>query len=482
MPGKTAVGTGRLRCSTKITRRRLNTARRRRLFACSLSLAAYLGLVLGMSGCSTNSYYADAEYSLNTYRYYHVLDHISAYYPSGIALNFPGYIVAFEESPIHLVSNRRDDLLLDESAGSAGYAVSRLLNALKFDVQYISQVTRYEGRPYGEGNCSLYSLYFDHGEALVDSCSDDPRKGEPGEHDFGNAFVGSWDALDILGQRLERDLASGKYSHLLVAIMGLDTAQEEAIRNYTSIVSSIRKSGGEEFNPLFIGVTWPSFYANRWFDPLWEALAYPPIADRADTLGLTWLGILLNDVVMPLGDRIEINVIAHSFGARAASMALCLGPLIRRASTPPPSGNAVGEIENFIGLAAAFSLRRFRRHGNPFYEDIYYEEYCPSIKRFVFTASANDSAFTPVFWSESVGDYSHMREYCRSLQPVSFSCSAAMPDGVINGMRRDAKVNYIDTSRLMKYTMPGTEGGGHSDIYRPEVGRLLWTLIDGSGR
>ena len=46
-------------------------------------------------------------------------------------------------------------------------------------------------------------------------------------------------------------------------------------------------------------------------------------------------------------------------------------------------------------------------------------------------------------------------------------------------MQPGAKVNYIDTTRLMKYTMPGTEGGGHSDIYRPEVGRILWTLING---
>ncbi|TNF91076.1 MAG: hypothetical protein JSU67_07125 [Gammaproteobacteria bacterium] len=437
-------------------------------------------LLLGIGGCSNNSYYADAENAMNTSGYYHVLDHIAAYYPSGISLNFPGYVVGFEESPIHMVTNGREDLVLDESARSAGYSVDRLLNALKFDVQFISQIMRYEGKPYGEGNCALYSLYFNHGVAAVAPCSDDQRNGASMTDEFGDAFVGSWDALDILRQRIDEDIATNRYTHLVVAAMGLDTAQEEAIRNYKSIVSSIRKSGGEEFNPLFIGVTWPSFYANRWFDPLWEALAYPPIADRADTLGLTWLGILLNDVIMPFGDRIEVNLIAHSFGARAATVALCVGSVIKRDREQASRQPAADEIENFIGLAAAFSMERFLQKNNPFYEDIYYRDYCPKIKRFVFTASDRDRAFFPVFWSESVGDHDIMLKYCRQKQPVSVSCSVATADGAVNGFDAKAKVNYIDTSQLMKYTMPGTEGGSHSDIYRPEVGSMLWRIIDGS--
>jgi len=443
-------------------------------------VAICLGLVFGIGGCTSNSYYAEAENAMNTSGYYHVLDHIAAYYPSGISLNFPGYIVGFEESPIHMVTKGRKDLVLDESAQSAGYSVDRLLNALKFDVQFISQVMRYEGKPYGEGNCALYSLYFNHGDAVVAPCNDDPRNGASMADEFGDAFVGSWDALDMLRQRIDEDIATKQYTHLVVAVMGLDTAQEEAIRNYKSIVSSIRKSGGDKFNPLFIGVTWPSFYANRWFDPLWEALAYPPIADRADTLGLTWLGILLNDVIMPLSDRIEISLIAHSFGARAATVALCVGPKIKRDGKQLPKRSAAGEIDNFIGLAAAFSLERFRQNNNPFYEDIHYRDYCPMIKRFIFTASDHDRAFFPVFWSESVGDHDIMLKYCRKQQPVSVSCSEATADGAIKGFDARAKVNYIDTSGLMKYVMPGTEGAGHSDIYRPEVGRMLWRLIDGS--
>lgn len=441
--------------------------------------AIAVGLSCLATGCSNSSFYADAERALNTDGYYHMLDHISAYYPSGIALNFPGYVIAFEESPIHLVTGGPQDLRLNEAARTSGYTVDRLLNALQFDVQYVSQVMRYEGRRYGDGNCSLYSLYYNHGAAVVAPCRDDPRNGAADANDYASAFIRSWDALDILRESLAEDIASNEYTHLVVGVMGLDTAQEEAIRNYKSIISSIRKNAGEAFSPLFVGVTWPSFYANRWFDPLWEALAYPPIADRADTLGLTWLGILLNDVIAPLGERIEVTVIAHSFGARAASVALCVGPVIMRDAEYPVRRRGRAGIENFIGLAAAFSVERFARQNNPFYEDIHYREYCPQIRRFMFSASSNDRAFLPVFWSESVGDHEFMLKFCAQRRSIRVSCTLASASGEIGDFDADAKVIYIDTSELMKYRMPGTDGKGHSDIYRPETGRLLWTLING---
>jgi hypothetical protein len=75
-----------------------------------------------------------------------------------------------------------------------------------------------------------------------------------------------------------------------------------------------------------------------------------------------------------------------------------------------------------------------------------------------------------------------MLKYCAEQQPVSVACIDAATDGGVDGAEVSAKVNYIDTSRLMKYTMPGTEGRGHSDIYRAEIGNLLWTLIDGTSR
>lgn len=444
-----------------------------------LMIALLVAVVCGISGCSGPSYFAESEDALDTSGYFHLLDHISAYYPGAISLNFPGYVVGLEEASTKRVTNDPGDILLAREASSAGFTVERLLKAVRYNLPFVSQVMRYEGRPYGEGNCSLYSLYHNFGRAFVNPCSDDPRNKAPAAYDYRDTYLKSWDAIDILKERLTRDVETKKYTHLIVAVMGLDTAQEEAIRNYKSIISSIRKEAGSEFEPIFVGITWPSFFANRWFDPFWEALAYHPIADRADILGLTWLGVILNDVIMPLSDKIEVSVIAHSFGARATSMGLCVGPAIVRGSGQVNLSQDTGKIKNFIGLAPAFSLQRFVDEDFLFYENVYYKDYCPKIERFVFTASSEDYAFDPVFWSDAVGDHEYMLQYCSEEQPVALTCVTATSEGDIEASDPAAKITYVDTSALMKFQMPGTRGGGHADIYRPAIGRFLWGLING---
>lgn len=435
-------------------------------------------ILSSVGGCSNYSYFSEAEDALNTASYYDLLDHISIYYPRAISLNFPGYVVGFEEAPRRLVAADTDDININPAHTAAGYTIERLVKAMRYRTPFISQIMRYEGRRYGEGNCTLYSLYHNHGTSVVTPCNETPEDAVAKDYDYSTTFDKSWHAIDILKERLNEDIKQNHHTHLIVAVMGLDTAQEEAIRNYRSIVSSVRLHAGEKFEPLFIGITWPSFYANRWFDPVWEVLAYHPVADRADILGLSWLGVLLNDVVLPLGEKMNVSIIGHSFGARAASMGLCVGPAILPAGKNVLETPTSGHIENFIGLAPAFSLRRFVDDHSLFYENVYYRDYCPMIKRFIFTASSEDGAFAPVFWSDAVGDYDFMLKFCDNEHPVSLSCTSANPNGDIDEFDRSAKITYIDTSSLMQYTMPGTEGGGHSDIYRAEVGHLLWTILN----
>ena len=439
-------------------------------------------VVISVCACSGPSYFADSEDALKTSGYFHVLDHIAAYYPGAVALNFPGYVIGLEEAPTRLVTFDTGEILVDPEIAANGYTVARLLKAMRYDAPFVSHLMRYEGRPYGEDNCSLYSLYHNRGKAFVDACHDDPRNAAPQAYDYRDSYSRSWDAIDILKERLAADIASGKHTHLIVAVMGLDTAQEEAIRNFESIISSIRRQAGDDFDPLFVGITWPSFFANRWFDPFWEALAYHPIADRADIFGLSWLGVVLNDAILPFAQQIEVSVIAHSFGARSASMALCVGPAIYRQGEQEVVMARSGRIENFIGLAPAFSLQRFVDKEFLFYENVNYSDFCPRIKRFIFTASKHDHAFDPVFWSDAVGDHDYMVNFCAADHETVVSCTDAIPDGSIRGYDPSAKITYVDTSGLMRYQMPGTKGGAHADIFRPSIGRMLWTLIEGSGQ
>lgn len=441
-----------------------------------------LGVLLATTACSFDRYYTDAEDALHTAGYFHALDHIAVYYPSGIALNFPGYIVGFEETERRRVVNGRDEVIVNKAAYQAGYTVERLLGTLRFHVPVISQVLRYEGRAYGAGNCALYSLYHNHGDAIMDDCAGALPATAFDDNLYESAFVRSWDAVDLLKARLSEEVGSGDYTHLLVAIMGLDTAQEESIRNYKSIISSIKRNAGDAFRPLFVGITWPSFFANRWLDPLWEAAAYTPIADRADILGLSWLGVILNDVISPLGDRIRITIVAHSFGARAATMSLCVGAALQRNKGPAVLLDNNTKVHDFVALAPAFSLLRFSAKEHFFYENIYYRDYCPKINRFVFTSSSNDGAYAPVIWADMGGDHAVREKFCTTAQRVTVSCVPATREGLITGYDASAKISYLDTSALMRYGVPGTDGKAHSDIYRPEIGRLIWTVIKGPAK
>ena len=72
-----------------------------------------------------------------------------------------------------------------------------------------------------------------------------------------------------------------------------------------------------------------------------------------------------------------------------------------------------------------------------------------------------------------------MLRFCAAEQPVELVCAEAGVEGRVPAIDPRPKITYIDTSNLMKYQMPGTKGVGHSDIYRPAIGRLLWQLLDG---
>jgi hypothetical protein len=434
-----------------------------------------LSLLLMNSACSNHHYYHEIEQQLDTNGRVTSQHHLSAYYPSGIALNFPGYVIGLEDSAPERVA-RDGDLVIDNPA-EAGRDIARITDTMReYYLPFISHIHRYRGNRYGEGNCALYSLYqnshqsimpfCNHNDALALHATDDPR----------SAYRNSWQAIEIFKQELNLEVASGHYSHLIVAMMGLDTAQEESIRNFRSIAWSIHKTAGEDFRPLFIGITWPSFLDGRWLDPLWELAANPFKADEADRLGLSWLGVLMHEIIIPLGAQLPTSIISHSFGTRALSMATCVGPAIRNGDQPRLQ--AKGQIEKLIGLGAAFSLERLSDRYIPFFEDINYPNACDKVQSLVITTTDNDSAVKLAVWADLAGNYSYFEPYCNANLPYSVRCATADHEGQIAINTTAApKLLYIDTTNLMRYATPGTQGGAHSDIFRPEVGRMLWTIL-----
>lgn len=433
-------------------------------------------LALLVVACSNNHYYRDTEKALGTNGRVTSQHHLAVYYPSGISLNFPGYVVALEDSTPRQAA--RDGELVIENPTDAGSDIPRITDTMReFYLPFISHIIRYQGERYGKGNCALYSIYRNAGRAITQFCpgmdaelvnaSDDPR----------SAYRNSWKAIDILKREIPREVATGEYSHLIVAMMGLDTSQEESIRNFKDIVWSIRNAAGDEFKPLFIGITWPSFVDGRWADPLWELAAYPFKADEADRLGLSWIGVLLHEVIIPLSDKIPTGIISQSFGTRALSMGACVGPAIRNGAHPIV--RATDQIDVLIGVGAAMSLERLRTRKLFLYEDVSYPNACDRVKSFAITTTDHDIAIKYAVWADLAGNYNYFKPMCNDHRlPYSLYCTRADNAGNIelnNGVV--PKLIYIDTTELMPFSVPGTQGGAHSDMFRPETGRMLWRVL-----
>jgi len=433
-------------------------------------------LVSTIGSCSRKQYLDEAERELNTGGSSATLDHLAAYYPSGISLNVPGYIIGIEESPAQWIA-QPGDLKIHQIKGS-GDRITFLLSKLQNEpLQYISQVYKYRGRAYGEGNCALYHLYDSHLGGLMPMCGDPGEFPAEQERNVRNAFKNGWQALDMLRYQLEADIATGRYSHLLILMMGLNTPQEEAIRNFNSIVWSMRRAGGASFNPLIIGVTWPSFSQSDWFRPIWDSLNYLPKAHAADKIGLSWAGALLHEVIKPLGGKITTVVIGHSFGARAMSMAICIGPAIRRNQRTEPLSNGQ-VVDYFIGLEGAFSLLRFSDTVYPFYEDIYYSNGCRRAGKVILTVSKYDTATPNAFWADHAGNFGFYHSFCESEHPFGLACVGVNSAGMVEApFDHNTQMVYINTSEIMRFDVPGTSGGAHSDIFRPPTGRLIWNFI-----
>ena len=194
--------------------------------------------------------------------------------------------------------------------------------------------------------------------------------------------------------------------------------------------------------------------------------------------GLTWLGVITEEAVLPLSDKLPVSFLTHSFGSRAAVTAVCVGPVIRRGQAAPPHSPVTGSIDRLIGFQAALSLQRFRDQRHYIYEDVRFPDHCPRARSIVVTTSKHDSAVRTIIWADLAGNYRYYRSFCRRNSGTIVSCAAVSESGAIEGEYDETmRVLYLDASKVIRYTAPGTDGSAHSDIFRPPAGQLIWNLI-----
>lgn len=512
--------------------------------------------------------------------------HSTLYFPKGVALRYPGYVIGLQKAnrgriaaPDSLDDPDRSFLRNDvayfnqEAPNDLGWGLGtrdHVMHKLRNDPKafFITHVTSHwistKGFPLAD-ECFLYNAL--RSPALNESDGNDLSSGlawkscsRRFEDEKAGIAVPKWGeelkdrefytngivALKTLESAIARDLgqvsivrdATGNevrkntYTHVLLIVMGWNTAQQEAVRNMNDLAGNIMAAAEEaqakgakgEFRPLVVGLTWPSY----WSTSILNAFSYANKANDADEIGLSWLNLVMNHTLPnATGGKTPIIVIGHSFGARAASRALFSAPALRIGRNDPERPVGQSKVDLFAGLEGAFSINRFKqgRHEREFgAEGAPYRDFAKLPGRIMLTQSKWDAAAGgPVFWYDPAGSHASYQKACQKQKPWQdgdvFWCMTAAERPAVNGTAKleypkssfnlcgpDGKclcpsaakeactgtenvggltapprdrVVYVDVSEhITQYNSPGSGGVAHSDIYRLSTGRLIWAMLN----
>ncbi|MDG9882447.1 alpha/beta hydrolase [Pseudomonas sp. GD04058] len=469
--------------------------------------------------------------------------HSMLYFPSGTALHYPGYVVALEKSPQAIIGGPKFNpraSFLDANASyfkgeDGSYNTTRehierfqgsdwkamfVSHILKNDIYQDTSVSY-----FAKSHCFVYNAYAarrlagtstDHDLRKISDWNACKTSMNLEEHPvrLNQLYEYGRPALDALQLNLIQDLRGDRYTHVLIVVMGWNTAQDEAIRNINDITGNLMAAAEEargaqindlatspkpekvsksRFRPLVIGVTWPSFWTNSFTN----FFSYGNKANDADEIGLSWLNKLINQTVPNAldasGSQARVVAIGHSFGARAMTRALFSSPALDPGSDGPKS-----RVDLAIGLQGAVSINRFMPGKG--IEGAPYRDFAKLGKTHIaLTASQYDGAAGGrVFWYDPSGSIKSWHLACdgRDAQmAATFDClnasdTSASPGGGFSLCKAgddrcsttpvsQGKVSYIDASNgITQFNSPGSGGGAHSDIYRLPMGRLLWRLVE----
>jgi len=404
--------------------------------------------------------------------------HSAVYYPDEIALQGGGYLVGIEKGDAAKILRLKTDLKFAQP-NSADKIVRTQQDAVhEGKIMFVSHIMRNQRPASAERNCTLYDAYYRPTLAAAPVRGCNANLSEIAAKD---AYRLGWQGMGALQKALSTDIESSTYTHIVVVVMGWNTVQEEAVRNINSIIRGIKHASETSpgaFNPLVIGVTWPSQWNSPWLDPLYKLTSFSTKSKDADEVGLTWLGVLLGNTIPQASAQAKKNLpviaIGHSFGARAATTAVCDGPVIADGSGARSSTQPVDLLINYQGAFLTDRLLDKNASGE-------LRDQCPRAKRIVLTSSEHDTAVKRALWGVYAGSEKSYLEYCSEPSPLINCLKADASGKTTPPPTSDKKFTYVNSDNLITYNAFYTGGGAHSDIYRDEQGALSWSLIKALG-
>lgn len=210
----------------------------------------------------------------------------------------------------------------------------------------------------------------------------------------------SFEALDRFETALTAELdysASNArpYSHIILHSTGWHNRQDNSIEHYNALFSSLERSAVEDFNPLYVGLTWPA----DWDLPI---VSYLNKANDADEVGFIWANYLLNKTLPSAIENSRSPIkpkfvaMGHSFGARVMATAVHSKPYI-------VSGHSEKKLDTLVLIQPAMSAVRLHNDPDGYSKNMAHFNYYQGIENYVedivMTASARDTTNGWAFWS-----------------------------------------------------------------------------------
>lgn len=303
------------------------------------------------------------------------------------------------------------------------------------------------------------------------------------------SYQEGYKALDLLNLALRKKITvsiknKNPYTHIIVMSMGWHNDQKESIKRYNKIMSNIEnhKNDTKIFNPLVLGLTWPSAWfsesPSKFVETIGHISSYFNKSDDADEIGYTIMNCILYDLVLPikedygkLGVPLKTVVIGHSMGARLLSRAIFSNDFLK------DEYSLSSEVDLFIGLQAAFSANRFVTGGgaecNP------YSEFNKRKTVFVLTNSILDIANPLAFWSEHIGGVDAINTIKNNEKVFFYSKWKKDDTGSYNFDKQldypiNNKVIVANTIALNKDLLDAH----NTDILTEEMGEFIWRQIE----
>lgn len=308
---------------------------------------------------------------------------------------------------------------------------------------------------------------------------------QPGPAMTGDAYEQGWTALDGLQGRLIGDIQTAKaekrpFTHIQVMSMGWNNDQFEALERYNDLVAQTKvQAGGEAYNPLVIGITWPSVW-KIFFRWIGHKASYLTKCRDSDQIGYGIMNALINRILPEIENATGLRtvLIGHSMGARLLTRAM----LSAHALQNPVA--RTGEPPLLIGLQGAFDAFRFastprqklRSRWFGLGEGAPYRHHTQVPGKIVLTFSDEDRAnpFARLATgSHHVGGrFGNRAFYSPILSHMVERHTWDKPDNLKTVCTKGCndKILLIDATSIVK---------AHGDIRDPQIGQMIYALLRG---